>query len=53
MTIPSVKLNIFSDLHFSKGDLPLPGESADLVILAAGEVQQLQAHRRMRLRVFA
>jgi 3',5'-cyclic AMP phosphodiesterase CpdA len=29
-----VKLNILSDLHLSKGELPLPGEGADLVILA-------------------
>ena len=29
-----MKLNILSDLHLSKGDLPLPGEGADLVILA-------------------
>jgi len=29
-----VKLNILSDLHLSKGELSLPGEGADLVILA-------------------
>jgi predicted phosphodiesterase len=29
-----VKLNILSDLHLSKGELPVPGEGADLVILA-------------------
>lgn len=29
-----MKLNILSDLHLSKGGLPLPGEGADLVILA-------------------
>lgn len=29
-----MKLNILSDLHLSKGDLPLPGENADIVILA-------------------
>ena len=29
-----MKLNVLSDLHLSKGDLPLPGEGADLVILA-------------------
>lgn len=29
-----MKLNVLSDLHLSKGDLPVPGEGADLVILA-------------------
>ena len=29
-----MKLNILSDLHLNKGELPLPGEGADLVVLA-------------------
>ena len=29
-----MKLNVLSDLHLSKGELPLPGEGADLVIIA-------------------
>ena len=29
-----MKLSVLSDLHLSQGDLPLPGNSADLVILA-------------------
>ena len=37
-----MKLNILSDLHLSKGELSLPGEGADLVILA-GDVARLKA----------
>lgn len=29
-----MRLNVLSDLHLSKGELPLPGEGADLVVLA-------------------
>ena len=38
-----MKLNILSDLHLSQGEMPLPGERADLVILAGDVARPARA----------
>jgi 3',5'-cyclic AMP phosphodiesterase CpdA len=41
--LPTMKLNILSDLHLAQGELPLPANNADVVILAGDIARPAEA----------